>query len=442
MNNTRRNFLLQASSALALGGLSLDLLAPNEARGEISSPALPGLALRTPILVVVELAGGNDVLNTHVPIAVPGVTAAYRAARPNLAMKTASSSPPYSAPSPSAGYLPPALDLDGAWGLHGCLVGLANRWHSHGDVAIVQGIGETVVKERSHDAAKGYRASGAFSGPRSYTGWLGRYNDLRWAGAPLAPSVLSAMGGERALTGHTTAAVKIGNPQSFCWKAAASLDDVAGYLGALNAGWDVSAIPAGPLAASASALNAATAASAALKAASIQAPSSFPQGSIGWQLAEAAMMIKAGIVSQTYYTVMNGFDTHAGQAYMQYALFLELDAALTSFFSILGAGPRAADVVVLITSEFGRQVTENAAGGTDHGMASSAILIGGGVRGGLYGASPNMAAREHDALVATTDFRSLYATLITHLSGDAAVAAAVLGRDEGDHDFPLIDLFS
>ncbi len=442
MNNNRRNFLLQAGSALALGGLSLDLFAPGEARGEISSPAQPGLALGTPILVVVELAGGNDALNTHVPVAVPGVTAPYRAARPNLAIKTALASPPYASPSPSAGYLPPALDLDGAWGLHGCLVGLANRWHSRGDVAIVQGIGETIVKERSHDAAKGYRASGAFSGPRSYTGWLGRYNDLRWTGAPLAPSVLSIMGGERALTGHATAAVKIGNPQTFGWKAAGSLDDIASYLGALGAGWDPSAMPAGALKTSATALGAATAASAALKAASIQAPANAPQGSIGWQLIEAALMIKAGIMSQTYYTVMNGFDTHAGQAYMQYALFLELDAALTSFFSIIDAGPRAADVVVLITSEFGRQVTENAAGGTDHGMASSAILVGGGVDGGLYGAAPTMAVREDDALVATTDFRSLYATLIARLSGDAAVAADVLGRDESDHDFPLIDLFS
>ncbi len=148
MSINRRQFLFKSSAMLAAGSVLSGLGSPREAFAYVPQTLEAPLPARVPILVVVELHGANDILNTHIPYAVPGVSSHYYAARPNLAVKSVTCQRPYSPP-PPGNYLPPALDLDGQYGLHGNLSWLANRWHSHGDVAIVQGIGEDVVQELS-----------------------------------------------------------------------------------------------------------------------------------------------------------------------------------------------------------------------------------------------------------------------------------------------------
>ena len=144
------------------------------------------------------------------------------------------------------------------------------------------------------------------------------------------------------------------------------------------------------------------------------------------QLLQVAMLIRAGIPSQTYATAFSTFDHHSGLLENQGACFTDLNEALAGH-------PREHDVFVVIASEFGRQVTANENGGVDHGQGGLAMVIGGGVVGGLYGDPPTLDPggedrpnRIWDALVPTTDFRRLWATVINRLAGTSGVDDVVL----------------
>ena len=155
---TRRSFLQGIAGVLAAGP-SLRLLGPEAVAAAFGSSLPTG----APVVVLVELAGGCDVLNMVVPFAVPATTGYYRSARPTIGITRLVTTRPYGPP-PNGDYLPPALDLDGAWAVHGALPWLGNRWHTKADVAIVKGTGENVMREMSHFAAMSFRWAGAFGG--------------------------------------------------------------------------------------------------------------------------------------------------------------------------------------------------------------------------------------------------------------------------------------
>jgi uncharacterized protein (DUF1501 family) len=158
--------------------------------------------------------------------------------------------------------------------------------------------------------------------------------------------------------------------------------------------------------------------------------SAFDSSDVGQQLAQVAMLIDAGIPSQTYVVTIGGFDTHGDEDTAQPTLLGQLDAALGEFFAVVDGGSRSKDVFLYATSEFGRQQTANGSAGCDHGQAGVDILVGGGVRGGLYGEAPKTApkARLDDALVPTVDFRSVYATILNRLGRSPATSTHVLAR--------------
>ncbi|MBV9041841.1 MAG: DUF1501 domain-containing protein, partial [Acidimicrobiia bacterium] len=141
------------------------------------------------------------------------------------------------------------------------------------------------------------------------------------------------------------------------------------------------------------------------------------------QLDLVARLIKAGVPTRVYAVSLGGFDTHAAEKDTHARLLGELDAALSSFVSSL-QGTRAGDgVVTLVYSEFGRRVAANASGGTDHGTAAPVLVAGPGVKGGLYGEEPSLKNLDDGDLRFTTDFRSVYATVLTRVLGvDATVA--------------------
>jgi uncharacterized protein (DUF1501 family) len=151
------------------------------------------------------------------------------------------------------------------------------------------------------------------------------------------------------------------------------------------------------------------------------------------QLSQAAMLIQAGLPSQTYVCSFNGFDTHGSESWVHGDLLRQVNEALQWFFSIIDGGARKNDVFVLLTSEFGRQVTQNAGQGCDHGQASVDLVVGGGVAGGLYGVMPTLNPggptrpnRLNDALIPTVDFRSVYSTILDRLGGDPNLSDALL----------------
>jgi uncharacterized protein (DUF1501 family) len=117
---------------------------------------------------------------------------------------------------------------------------------------------------------------------------------------------------------------------------------------------------------------------------------------------------------------LDGFDTHREQRGRLARLLAELDGGLAALCADLERSEAGRATVVLAFSEFGRRVAENASGGTDHGAAGLALVLGAGVRGGLHGRAPALDALADGDLVHTTDFRSLYAACIERVFGLAS----------------------
>jgi uncharacterized protein (DUF1501 family) len=138
-----------------------------------------------------------------------------------------------------------------------------------------------------------------------------------------------------------------------------------------------------------------------------------------------ARLIKAGLTTSRYYTRLGGFDTHAGQANTHDGLLRELGASLQAFVNDLSAAGAGRRVVVLVFSEFGRRLGENASAGTDHGTAAPLFLVGPAVRAGLHGPYPNLRDLEGGDPRFAIDFRRVYAALLERWVG--CPAERVLG---------------
>ncbi|MCX6020532.1 MAG: DUF1501 domain-containing protein [Chloroflexi bacterium] len=159
----------------------------------------------------------------------------------------------------------------------------------------------------------------------------------------------------------------------------------------------------------------------------------YPQTSFAQGLKVLAEAIVAEVGLRVGYIPIGGFDTHANQAYEHPRLLAGLAAGLAAFSADLKAHGKDQNVVVMTWSEFGRRVTENASGGTDHGTAGPMFVLGGKVKGGLYGDTPNLARLDSGNLEYSTDFRSVYATMIENWFG--ADSKDVLGQK-----FPTLPL--
>jgi uncharacterized protein (DUF1501 family) len=131
------------------------------------------------------------------------------------------------------------------------------------------------------------------------------------------------------------------------------------------------------------------------------------------QLALVAKCIEAGAATRVYSVSLGGFDLHADERNAMESLLTKLDGPLAAFADRM----RDRDVVVAVYSEFGRRVRANASDGTDHGTASSMLLLGKGVRGGLHGDQPSLTDLDDGDLRYTTDFRDVYASLLDGVLG-------------------------
>jgi uncharacterized protein (DUF1501 family) len=413
MTLTRRSFLAHSgliSMAAAGASLGFELFSPlGEAAGAATLRSLGPLALGTPILVLIDMQGGNDAANMLIDPADPWYYD-VKSGHGSIAIEESA-----------------ILTLGGvSHGLHPSMPWLASRWASDQDVAFVLGPGENVVHEFSHFAAMHYRQVADFTGTVG-TGWLGRFNDLAAAGSPFAS--VSLVGVHPALVGTKTPVLSVPSVAYFDFNVDWRWED--DWLHAWRAMGGGSAARGTMTRSSELAIADTFASQSKVFAASNAAiAAGFDNTDVGNQLAQVAMLVEAGIPSQTYVVTLGGFDTHGGEDGAQPALFGQLDTALGQFFDVVGAGPRANDVFVYATSEFGRQQTANGSAGCDHGQAGVDLIVGGRVRGGLYGEAPLTApkARLEDALVPTVDFRSVYATILNHLGRSSATSTKVLAR--------------
>ena len=139
----------------------------------------------------------------------------------------------------------------------------------------------------------------------------------------------------------------------------------------------------------------------------------YPQSPLGHQLKTIAQLINSGIETNVYYTSISGFDTHVNQKNQQERLLKMYSEAVKVFVDDLKQNGHLNDTIIMTFSEFGRRVSQNASGGTDHGTANNLYLIGGNLKkAGIYNEQPNLSDLDEGDLKYSVDFRSIYATLI------------------------------
>jgi uncharacterized protein (DUF1501 family) len=417
---SRRRFLtglgLAGTAAVAAGyGLSVWGDGASSSRGGTPGTTVPHLAGRDDrTLVVVELAGGNDGLNTVVPIADP----AYRTLRPTLGVTN-------------------PIALDDTIGFAPELAKLAARYQA-GQVAVVEGVGYP-DPDLSHFASLAYWWSGA-PGVSGTTGWLGRYLDATVGDDDPLAAVGIGPTPSPALLGTRSFATSIADATGLQPALPAWVDDRADLLAAWSRFAPAPVDEVGVMGQLQGAIRATTRAQRELaEALGTQATSAAPPddatraSTYGQeQTATSALDLAAQLVvgdrapRVIYVNGLGDFDTHQGEATRHPALLRDLDAAIDGFLTTLDHAGAADRAIVMTVSEFGRRPQENGSG-TDHGTAAAHLVVGVPVAGGRYGAAPSLTALDdHGNLAATTDYRSLYATALEGWLG--VDSEAVLGQ--------------
>jgi uncharacterized protein (DUF1501 family) len=365
-------------------------------------------------LVVIYLDGGADGLSMVIPYTDPY----YRSRRPTLSI-------------PASEVLQVGADASGKrLGLHPRLVGL-KRIYDAGGLAILQRVGYPNAT-RSHIHGLEVWSTADLTGDARF-GWLGRYLDGLGQLDPLY-AVNSESMLPRALQVSTYQAPSIPNLGSYCYRSANG-----GSEGALERSFAeaISAhIPADRphLAVVQRSMADALATVDRVQTIGTYTPSiTYPNSGFGRTLQMVAGSIMKNVGSRLYFVRMGGFDTHAQQQTRQgcfFNLMATLDDGLAAFYQDMANQGKIGETLVLAFSEFGRRIDENASGGTDHGAAGCMLVMGGTVRGGLYGTAPDLnPAPENLTLESNgrdvrfeTDFRAVYATVAEQWLGADATA--------------------
>ena len=417
---TRREFLhhgvaLVSTAATVPAFLHTSALAVTDPDSAVASkPGVPDHR----VLVVVQLSGGNDGLNTVIPVGEK----AYYDGRPTIAIAARD-----------------ALGLDErkGVGLHPSLTGLKGLF-DEGLAAVVQGVGYP-NPNRSHFASMdiwhaGDTLDGSNAGVPKGTGWIGRSLDGKGGGdasaAPLDSTACVCIGDEApiAAQGRRFAPVAFESAALFRWTGQDLHPALAGPYDQINRGGVLGSAPATGAAAfvQRTALDAQLASDRIRAAVANKPVTSFPNGSLANQLRMVAAMIRAELPTRVYYVAQGGYDTHAGQPNRHANLLAELGNALAAFQTEMRAIGAAERVLTMTFSEFGRRVRQNASAGTDHGAAGPMFLVGPTVRPGVLSDHPSLTRLDNGDLAHTVDFRSVYATVIDQWLG--ADSTAVLGR--------------
>jgi uncharacterized protein (DUF1501 family) len=381
------------------------------------------------ILVVLQMAGGNDGLNMVVPYADD----AYHVARPRLRL------------GPDQ-----VLKIDNHIALNPKLFGVKSLY-DEGHVAIVQGVGYP-NPNRSHFRSTEIWQTASDADRTLSEGWLGRYFDSCCSGAD--PTVGVAIGEEtpQAFAAKNPTGVTFSRPEQFRFRPSEpnngqisaeeilfrQLNESNGGeesgTAASNAGGSIGSIP-GKTRSDLSTLDflQRTALDAQLSSDKVMAIARkykstvpYPQGQLAASLNIIARMIAGGLPTRVYYASQGGFDTHAGQINTHERLMGEFNDAVSPFVADLKQQGNFERVLLMTFSEFGRRVQENANGGTDHGAAAPMFVLGGAVKAGLFGKYPSLTDLDRGDLKFNTDFRGVYGTVLDRWL--KAPSETVLGR--------------
>lgn len=408
MSVHRRDFL-KSSALVSMGAATIPGFLARSAR------AARAVKSNDRIVVVVQMLGGNDGLNTVVPFGIDGYPRNRRALRlPNGQLHK----------------------LDKEIGLHpgmGQMAELVER----GKLAILQGIGYP-NPDRSHFRSMEIWETARTEPGALDTGWLGRALDAH----PAAPGTdLPALNVARrkalALKARLSEVPALETLDQYRLQLAGGAEEKQSKRAALES---AARSPSGvddPLLGFVrrSALTAYESSARLERIASKTGESSYPDFGLAKRLELIAQIIQAGFGTRIYYTALDGFDTHANQLGAHAALLTELSDSIAAFHADLTKSGHADRVVVMSFSEFGRRVAENASSGTDHGAAAPMFLAGPVAKAGLIGAHPSLEAGDLDEgdLKHHTDFRRVYASVLEHWLG--MPSAPILGA--GFEPLPL-----
>lgn len=356
------------------------------------------------ILVVLELNGGNDGLNTVVPYR----NDVYYENRPTIAMRPDQ-----------------VLRLDDDYAFHPSLVGW-ERLYKDGKVAVVHGCGYP-NPNRSHFVSMAYWHSGRPNEPEAH-GWVGRFADAAEPGPVNDPMLVNiAEQQSPAVRSATHSAVVFSNPAKFRRDADKEQEEMFARLAGNDTDTDNPSLrflhrSTATAGASSDFIRSATRA--------YRTRINYGFGDIGPKLRNIAALVEADFPARIYYVTFGGFDTHNEQRGRHQGLMIRIGDAMLGFMQDLERIGRADDVAVMAFSEFGRRVKENANTGTDHGVAGPMFVFGNRVKGGLHGVHPSLTDLDSGDLRHTTDFRQVYATMIEKWMGGADSVRPLKGSYE------------
>ncbi len=395
--NTRRELLRKGLHGIGVtAGLPLLL-----GRASQALAAEPPQSER--ILVVVELSGGNDGLNTVVPYN----NDEYYRVRPNLGIPKSK-----------------AIAITDDAGFHPSLVGF-ERLYKDGLMAVVEGCGYP-NPSLSHFSSMGYWHTGVPNSGESL-GWVGRFADAY--DPARKPNEIINIGSSQSLAVRSKAHSPLVFDDPRQLRREGSEAEKA-TLARFNSESE-SANPALAFLRS-TAKNAAEGGALVRDAwASYSTPVDYGLGvGVATDLRKVAALIEADLPTRIYYVSYRGnaFDTHVHQADLHDRLLMYTADAVNGFMKDLERIGRRQDVGLMMFTEFGRRVEENASQGTDHGTAGPMFVVGEGVKGGFYGQTASLTDLDDGNLKMTTDFRRVYSTMIAEWMGYRDTASILKGQ--------------
>jgi uncharacterized protein (DUF1501 family) len=367
----RRGFLKMSGIA------GTSLLMPNF----LKAAGMKMIKFEGKILVVIQLSGGNDGLNTVVPFRNDD----YYRLRPTISISESE-----------------VLKLNDSLGFNPALEGLKNIY-DQGLLTVINNVGYP-NPDRSHFRSMDIWHSGSSSNEFWYSGWLGRYLDAQCGNGKPAHSVLEiddtlslAVKGElknalgvtspKMLYDSVRSLNVVNNSQTgndnldYLYKTLADTKYSAEYL------YDQSTIYSSSV--------------------------TYPNTELGKHLKTISELIVSGCETSVYYCEHSGFDTHFGQLGKQKNLLSQYSEAVSAFVEDLKLNNKMNDVTIMTFSEFGRRVEQNASGGTDHGTANNVFIINGELKKpGVYNETPDLKNLDQGDLIYQIDFRNVYSTIL------------------------------
>lgn len=359
------------------------------------------------VLVVLQLSGGNDGLNTVIPVR----NDIYYKLRPKLGIEKDK-----------------ALSLTDEVGLHPALTGFKGLYDD-GSLGILSGVGYP-NPERSHFRSMDIWHSASESDQYVNSGWLGRYLDAQCSGCDKPTQALE-------IDDVLSLAMKGNNMKGVAMKDPRRLFNTSNeiYFKDLNAAHQSHGDEQPVDYLYKTMASTLSSADYIFKQSKLHpASTEYPKTELGNSMKTIASLIFSDINTKVYYVSLGSFDTHVAQDNQQQRLFTDMNNAVNAFVKDLKANNRFQDVLLMSFSEFGRRVAQNASGGTDHGTANNMFFVSGGLKQkGLLNSLPDLGNLQDGDLKHTVDFKNVYATVLRNWLG--ADDTAILGNKFQYMDF-------